>query len=127
MAEMHRVTAWFFRLLLLIVGLSVLLLANLPKASVPVGFASNDLNHAAAFAVLTPLLLFAFPSVRLIWLFVGLLGFNALIELSQGFLSLGRKPDVGDWVIGAVVSSAILSLVAIDRAMQTSRSASATR
>lgn len=122
MAEIHRVSAWFFRILLLIVVLVIFFVSNVPTTSAPIGFANDKLNHAAAFAVLTPLLLFAFPGVRLVCLFGLLLGFNALIELSQGFLSLGRKPDAEDWLIGAVVSAAVLGLVAIDRAIQTSLS-----
>jgi hypothetical protein len=127
MAEMHRVSAWFFRILLLVVALVVFFLANLPITSAPIGFANDKLNHAAAFAVLTPLLLFAFPGVRLVCLFGVLLSFNALIELSQGFLSLGRKPDAEDWLIGAVVSAAVLGLVAMDRAIQTSLSSRSRR
>lgn len=124
---MHRATAWFFRFLLLIAATSVFVVANIPAHTFPIGFASDKLNHAAAFAVLTPLFLFAFPSVRLIWLFAGLLGFNALIELSQGFFGVGREPDVGDWLVGAVVTTAITSGFAIDRAIQTSRQASLNR
>ena len=107
----YQVFLWIFRLLLLMVAISLIFIANVPAKTFSIGFGSDTLNHAAAFAVLTPLLLFSFPHARLIWLIGGLLGFNALIEVSQGLLSLGREPEVKDWLVGAVVSSAILTLL----------------
>lgn len=109
--------AWLFRSLLLALALGVFAIANLPPVMAPFELANDKVQHAAAFAALALLAQLAFPSIRLLWVFVGLLAFNALIEVSQGMFGLGRQPDWLDWFVGALASAGTLIVVGILRLM----------
>jgi hypothetical protein len=103
--------ARLFRLLFLALVLGVFAIANLPPVMAPLKMANDKVQHAAAFAALALVAQLAFPSMRLLWVFVGLLAFNTLIEVSQGMFGFGRQTDLLDWVVGALASAGTLVVV----------------
>lgn len=110
------------RLCLLLVGLSMLIVANLAPGTVALGSGHDKLDHALAFAGLVPLAACAFPQAGLITLFVALMLFNAGIEVSQAALALGRVPDLLDWGVGVLATLPVLGVVGIVRIALSSRS-----
>lgn len=109
--------AWLFRSLLLAVALGVFAIANLPPVMAPFKMTNDKVLHAAAFAALALLARLGFPSMRLLWVFVGLLAFNALLEVCQGMFGFGRQADPLDWIVGALASAGTLIVVGILRLM----------
>lgn len=103
------------RYFLFAVGLSILIIANVAPSTVSIGTPSDKLNHAIAFAVLTPLAVWAFPKTRVLLLFAALLLFNAGIEVCQAVLGLGRVPDLADWGVGILATVPFLGMVAVYR------------
>jgi hypothetical protein len=95
--------------------LALLILANGSPELVPIGTSSDKLNHVLAFAVLTPLAVWAFPLTSILMVFLGLSAFNATIEFTQGVLGQGRQPDTLDWLVGVAVSATILLPIALLR------------
>lgn len=105
------------RLALIITSVTVFVIANLPAGMVSIGSSNDKLNHAMAFAVLTPLVILAFPAIRLWWVFVGLIAFNGCIELSQAAFGFGRQADILDWLAGVVATAVVMVGFVAARAM----------
>ena len=110
--------SWFFRALLVGSAGGVFVIANIPSAMVPFGSNDDLVNHAAAFAVLTLLVVAAFPSARPHRVFLGLMLVNLVIELSQRALGLGRQAELRDWLAGAAAAALVLMLLAMLRAIR---------
>ncbi|MEQ5789322.1 hypothetical protein J3454_15630 [Erythrobacter sp. NFXS35] len=109
------------RLCLFLVGMFIFVVANLAPGTVAIGLGHDKLNHALAFACLTPLAAFAFPQAGLISLLFALMLFNAGIELTQAALAFGREPDLVDWGVGVLATLPVLGAVAIYRFARTAR------
>jgi hypothetical protein len=103
------------RALLLVICAALMIIANASPEAVRIGSANDKVNHALAFAVLTPIAIWAFPRQRLLTVFLGLATFNALIEVAQAVLGLGREADFGDWLTGALVCASLLLASALWR------------
>ncbi len=94
---------WRWRCLLAALALTVSWLALSPAPPGVLDSGWDKLNHAAAFAVLTLVALFAFPrSPRRPWLVLaGLLCFGGAIEIAQSFTPT-RNAEWGDLLADAV-------------------------
>ncbi|MEE4213081.1 MAG: hypothetical protein V2I43_27865 [Parvularcula sp.] len=92
-----------------------MIIANASPDAVRIGSSNDKLNHALAFAVLTPLAIWAFPRHSLVVVFLGLATFNALIEVAQAILEQGREADFADWLAGALVCAGLLVACALWR------------
>ena len=94
---------WRWRWLLagLVLVVSWLALSPAPPDALDTGW--DKLNHAAAFAALTVVAIFAFPrSRRSLWLLLaGLLCFGGAIEIAQSFTPT-RNAEWGDLLADAV-------------------------
>ena len=94
---------WRWRWLLagLVLVVSWLALSPAPPDGLDTGW--DKLNHAAAFAALTVVAVFAFPrSRRSLWLLLaGLLCFGGAIEIAQSFTPT-RNAEWGDLLADAV-------------------------
>ncbi len=69
---------------------------------------SDKVQHAAAFATLALLALWAFPRLSLWWIIVGLSLFGAFIEVAQGTPLIHRDRDVFDWVADTVACAVVV-------------------
>lgn len=112
------------RLCLLVLGATIIMLANLSPGTVRFGTGYDKLDHALAFAVLAPVAAFAFPRVSVVRLFIALMIFNAGIEISQAILNLDREPDIVDWAVGVGATLPVLAVVAVVRIAHAKRKAS---
>lgn len=101
--------------LLIITCLALLALANTSPGLIQLGFPNDKVNHALAFAAVTPLAVWAFPRARLVFVFLALAAFNASIEFTQAVLGQGRQPDLADWLVGLAVSATILLFIRLLR------------
>lgn len=96
-------------------ALSILIIANIAPGNFQFGSQNDKLNHFVAFFVLTSLTVFAFPARNLTLILLFLFGFNALIELSQGLLALGREPSLIDIAAGVLATTLVLSVEYVRR------------
>lgn len=96
-------------------ALSILIIANIAPGYFQLGSQNDKLNHFLAFFVLTSLAVLAFPTRSLSVILLLLLGFNALIELSQSLLALGREPSVTDIAAGAIATILVLLVECLRR------------
>lgn len=96
-----------------------MILANVVSGSIVIGSGHDKLDHALAFATLTPLAACALPRAGIVPVFFGLTAFNACIELSQAFLGLGRQPDVADWIVGVLATLPVLGVIGVARFIRT--------
>lgn len=103
------------RLSLLAFASIVMILANIASGSIFIGSGHDKFDHALAFATLTPLAACAFPRAGIVAVFLGLMAFNAGIEVSQAFLGLGRQPDVADWTVGVLATLPVLGVIGVAR------------
>jgi hypothetical protein len=103
----------WLRLALIAFGIALFAAANLAADTVDFGSPSDKLNHFAAFALLSPLAIVAFPNTSLIRLMLALLMFNATIEASQAVLGAGRQADVFDWLSGALATLTAVATAAL--------------
>ncbi|KPF61796.1 hypothetical protein [Porphyrobacter sp. AAP60] len=78
--------------------------------SIP-GNPGDKLLHVIAFVVLAGLAAFAYPRLRLVFIFAGLAVFGGAIEVVQGIPQVGREPSWADWL--ADVGAAGVVLLAI--------------
>ncbi|MGE8152652.1 VanZ family protein [Pseudomonas vancouverensis] len=94
--------------------LLVLCVAGMRGEPVPQVFENQDkLHHWAGFACLTVSAYLAFPSTRLIWLFIWPLVGSMVIELEQSFMPL-RSASWGDMVANATgVTCGMLVVLAL--------------
>lgn len=82
-----------------------------PPALIP----NDKAQHALAFAVLTILAIYAYPSVRL-WKAAALLSlFGAGIELVQGLSFIHRDCDIYDWYADIEAVAATISVILLLR------------
>jgi hypothetical protein len=94
------------RIAFVITFIAVVVLALLPAArlqefDIDIGFHSDKLNHAAAFAVLTFLGSLGWPdSKSRLVVFLAVVG--AAIEVLQGLSLIARDVDVLDWIADCV-------------------------
>ncbi|MER9746030.1 hypothetical protein [Mesorhizobium sp. M0140] len=87
----------FFGTLIAVLALALLPIPRLEEYGIDIGFRSDKLNHAGAFAVMTFLGGLGWPDrkTRLI-VFLAMVG--AAIEVLQGTTLIRRDLDVFDWV-----------------------------
>lgn len=109
---------WLARAMLVMTGMGIFVIANMPSAMVPFGSSNDVVNHAIAFAVLAIVVVAAFPSARPLVIFMGLMAFNTAIEFSQKALGFGRQADVGDWLVGALAAAIVLASWAVFKQIQ---------
>lgn len=98
------------RLTLVTIACSVLVLANLPPGEVSFGSQNDKINHVLAFLVISSLSILAFPNTKLSILFIGLVAFNAVIEVTQALFGLGRQPDILDWFVGVCATLFVVAI-----------------
>ena len=96
-----KVLFWATTLFVLVVALW-----PLPPA-IAVGI-SDKIQHAAAFATLALLALWAFPRSSPAWIIVGLSLFGAFIEVAQGTSLIHRDRDVFDWIADTVACAVVV-------------------
>lgn len=99
------------RLCLLVIASLIMIMANVAPGTFAIGSGYDKLDHALAFATLTPMAICAFPRAGLVPVFLGLLVFNTGIEVSQAFLGLGRQPDIFDWIVGVLATLSVLGSI----------------
>lgn len=109
------------RVFLVAIGAIIMVIANLAPGAASIGLPGDKLNHALAFAVLTPLAAWAFPRTRVLVLFAALMLFNAGIEVCQAVLNLGREPDIADWGVGVLATLPFLTLLTFYRLVRVER------
>lgn len=96
-------------------ALGIFIIANIAPGNFQLGFQNDKLNHFIAFFALTSLTVLAFPTRSLTRILFFLLVFNALIELSQGLLALGREPSLTDIAAGALATVLVLLVECVRR------------
>jgi hypothetical protein len=96
-----RALFWFTTLFVLVVALWPLP----PAVATDI---SDKVQHAAAFATLALLGLWAFPRLSPWWTVVGLSLFGAFIEVVQGTPLIHRDRDVFDWVADTIACAVVV-------------------
>lgn len=76
---------------------------------------SDKAQHAAAFAVLSLLGVFAHPELSRVGLALGLAGFGGAIELAQLIPALNRSGDALDWAADIAAVAVAVPLAALLR------------
>jgi VanZ family protein len=89
-------------------------MATLPPAPLPLA-ATDKALHALAFSVLAAFLAPAYPRASLLFLFLSLAAFGALIEGVQAIPALGRTPSLEDWIVDVFSAAAVLAFIAVFR------------
>jgi VanZ family protein len=113
------------RSFLVILGLSLMVVANLAPGTISVGTTNDKLNHFLTFSLLTPVVVLAFPRANYLKILVALGLFAMSIELAQGILQVGREPDLVDWAAGILGTVVALALCHAWRWSRRSRQAGA--
>lgn len=93
--------------------IGVLLFALWPHPPSLPYLASDRAQHAAAFAFLTLAARHAWPRTHWGWLFAVLASFGLVIEVMQGLVPTGRKPELDDWLMDCAAIGAVLAVNAI--------------
>ena len=96
------------RLLFWTTTLFVLVVALWPLPPAVATDISDKVQHAAAFATLALLAMWAFPRLSPWWIVVGLSLFGALIEVAQGTALIHRDRDVFDWLADTVACAVVV-------------------
>lgn len=99
------------RLLFWGAALFAFVMAVIPHPPELPGNPSDKLQHIAAFATLGVLGVWAYARLSLLWLFAGLAGFGALIEIVQAIPVLHRDSDIKDWVADVIAAAVVLLFV----------------
>jgi VanZ family protein len=86
-------------------------MALLPHPPEIPGESGDKIQHMMAFFTLAALAASGWRDRRVVWLFVGLAGFGAAIELFQAIPALHRDAEFGDWLADMAAAAAGLSLV----------------
>jgi hypothetical protein len=89
-------------------SLFVLVIALWPMPPAVAVDVSDKIQHAAAFATLALLALWAFPRSSAVWIVAGLSLFGAFIEVAQGTPLIHRDMDVFDWVADTVACALVV-------------------
>lgn len=111
---MKLFTPFFFRVVLAIAGVFVLVMAFLPHPpQVPIE--SDKYQHMLAFGTLTILSVAAFPQTPLLRIGERLAFLGAMIELVQSIPALHRDCDIMDWFADVAVVIVVLLVVALYR------------
>lgn len=103
----------FPALLLYFCASAIILFANIGPGSATIAFQNDKMNHFASFLFLAALAKFSFPRAEVRFVLLGLLIFNASIEVTQGILDNGREPDVLDWVAGTCATLLAFALISL--------------
>lgn len=104
----------FWRLLLAVTGVVVLIMALLPNPpEVPID--SDKYRHMLAFGTLTILSIAAYPNTPLLRIGERLSFLGAMIEVVQSIPALHRDCDIMDWVADTAVIIGVLLVVALVR------------
>lgn len=81
-------------------------MATLPRPPALPFQTTDTAMHTLAFFTLAVLAVLAWPKLRLLWIWLGLSAFGALIEFVQAIPALHRDAELRDWLVdnGAVIA-----------------------
>ena len=96
--------------------LFTLMMAWLPHPPMVPGNPNDKIQHMAAFAALTALGAFAFPTFPLLRLGERLSFLGAIIEVVQNLPALHRDCDIRDWLADTIAILIVLAFISIARA-----------
>ena len=78
--------------------------AILPQTDAPSLGASDKIDHMTAFFTVAVLARLAYPGRRVATLYLWVVNFGGLIELSQALPFIGRDAEWADWVADAIAA-----------------------
>lgn len=109
--------AGFFVALIAVLVLALLPASRLEQFGLNIGFHSDKLNHASAFAVLTFLGILGWPQ-RKAWVVIFLALVGGAIEVLQGTSLIARDLDVLDWVADCLgISCGLIAVICLRRVL----------
>ena len=98
-----------WRVLIFCFGLAgVLLIALWPHPPTIPYLGTDGAQHAAAFVLLTLTARTCWPSAHWLRILAGLAGFGLAIEIMQGVIPTGRKPELADWLTDCAAIGLVL-------------------
>jgi len=105
-----------FRLTFFAALLFAFVMATLPRAPALPFEPTDTEQHTLAFVTLAVLAVLAWPKLRLVWIWLGLSLFGALIECVQAIPALHRDAELRDWLVdNAAVLAILLAAFALRR------------